>query len=175
MALRIEDKKAIVAEVNAKTAGALSAVIANYQGLTVLEMTELRAKAREAKVYLRVVRNTLAKRAFENTHFECMSEALTGPLVLAFSYEEPGAAARVFRDFIKQHDALEVTALSLEGKLLPGSELKAIASLPSRDEAISMLMSVMKAPISKFVRTVAEPHAQLVRIVKAVADQKEAA
>jgi len=173
--LKIDDKKAIVAEVSEQASQALSAVVADYHGLTVSEMNELRAKAREANVYLRVVRNTLAKRAFENTHFECMRDVMVGPLVLAFSLEDPGSAARLFRDFMKTHDALEVTALSLEGKLLDGSQLKSVASLPTRDEAISQLMSVMKAPISKFVRTLAEPHTKFVRTVKAVADQKEAA
>ncbi|PIQ43393.1 MAG: 50S ribosomal protein L10 [Gammaproteobacteria bacterium CG11_big_fil_rev_8_21_14_0_20_46_22] len=174
MALRIDDKKQIVAEVSEQASQACAAVAANYQGLTVSEMTELRAKARDAGVYLRVVRNTLARRAFKDTQFECMNEALVGPLVLGFSFEEPGAAARLFRDFGKDHEALEVAALSLDGQLLAASQLKAVASLPTRDEAIAQLMSVMKAPVSKFVRTMAEPTAKFVRTVKAVADSKAA-
>jgi large subunit ribosomal protein L10 len=175
VALRLDDKKAIVAEVKELAEASISALAANYRSLTVSEMNVLRSKAKESKVNVRVVRNTLAKRAFEGTKFECMRDSLVGPLVLAFSQEEPSAAARLFRDFVKDHEALEVTSLSLEGKVLPGSELKAVASLPNRDEAISMLMSVMQAPISKFVRTLAEPHTQMVRAFAAVAGSKEQA
>jgi large subunit ribosomal protein L10 len=175
MALRLEDKKAIVAEVAEVAKSAYSAVAAEYRGLSVAEMTELRSKAREGGVYLRVVRNTLARRAVENTDFACMQDILVGPLVLAFSREEPGAAARVIKDFAKDHKKLEVKAVSVSGKLLPASELETLAKMPTYDQAISILMSVMKAPISKFVRTLAEPHAKLVRTVAAVRDQKEAA
>jgi len=175
VALKLDDKKAIVAGVRELAEGSISALAANYRSLTVSEMNELRDKARKADVHVQVVRNTLARRAFEGTKFECMNESLVGPLVLAFSKEEPSAAARVFRDFVKDHEALEVTTLSLEGKVFPGSDLKSVASLPNRDEAISILMSVMQAPISKFVRTLAEPHAQLVRTIAAVADQKKQA
>jgi large subunit ribosomal protein L10 len=175
MALRLEDKKAIVAEVAEVAKSAYSAVAAEYRGLSVAEMTELRSKAREGGVYLRVVRNTLARRAVENTDFACMQDNLVGPLVLAFSREEPGAAARVIKDFAKDHKKLEVKAVSVSGKLLPASELETLAKMPTYDQAISILMSVMKAPISKFVRTLAEPHAKLVRTVAAVRDQKEAA
>jgi large subunit ribosomal protein L10 len=175
MALALNDKKAIVAEVASVASEALSAAAADYRGLTVAEMTELRSKAREAKVSLRVVRNTLAKRAFADTDFACMNEALTGPLMLAFSLESPGAAARLFRDFAKDHDKLEVKALSLEGKLMGSEQLDAVADLPNYEEALSMLMSVMQAPISKFVRTLAEPNTKLVRTIDAVREQKEAA
>ncbi|OGT30600.1 MAG: 50S ribosomal protein L10 [Gammaproteobacteria bacterium RIFCSPHIGHO2_12_FULL_35_23] len=175
MALRLEDKKAIVAQVAQVANNALSAAAAHYRGLTVTEMNELRSKAREAKVYLRVIRNTLARRAFENTDFACMSEVLTGPLLLAFSLESPGAAARLFRDFAKEHEKLEVRALSLEGKLLGADQLKAVASLPTKEEALAMLLSVMKAPISKFVRTLVEPQSKLVRTIAAVRESKEKA
>lgn len=175
MALNFEQKKAIVAEMADIASKALSAVVSDYRGLTVAEVTELRKKARESNVELRVVRNTLAKRAIAETEFKCLAEVLTGPLILAFAKEEPGAAARVIQDFIKDHDALEVKALALGGKLLSASALKTIASLPSRNEAIASLMSVMKAPMSKFVRTCAEPHAQLVRIIAAIRDKKQAA
>lgn len=175
MALNLEDKKAIVAEVSAVAANALSAVAAEYRGLTVSAMNELRSKARESNVYLRVVRNTLAVRAFEGTRFACMEDALVGPLVLALSKEEPGAAARLMKDFAKKNDKLIVKAVSLDGQLLGAEHLDAVAKLPTRDEAISMLMSVMKAPIGKFVRTLAEPHTKLVRTVAAVQVQKEQA
>jgi large subunit ribosomal protein L10 len=175
MALKLEDKKVIVAEVAEVAKSAYSAVAAEYRGLSVAEMTELRSKARQGGVYLRVVRNTLARRAVEGTDFACMQDILVGPLVLAFSREEPGAAARVIKDFAKDHKKLEVKAVSISGKLLPASELETLAKMPTYEQAISTLMSVMKAPISKFVRTLAEPHAKLVRTVAAVREQKEAA
>jgi len=118
MALTLEEKKAVVAEVAEVAKGAFSAVAAEYSGVTVEEMTDLRVKARADNVYLRVVKNTLARRALEGTDFECMSERLTGPLILAFSQEDPGAAARVAKDFAKGHDKFEVTMLSVGGELL---------------------------------------------------------
>lgn len=175
MPLRLNDKKAIVAEVAQVANETLSAVVADYRGLTVSEMNELRARAKSEGVSLRVVRNTLAKRAFEGTQYECLIEALQGPVMLAFSKEDPGSAARLLKEFSKDHTALEVKALSIEGKMLPASQLDALAELPTRDEALSMLLSVMKAPISKMVRTLAEPYAQAVRAVGAVKDQKEQA
>lgn len=175
MTLRLEGKKAIVAEVAEVAKQATSLVAAEYSGLTVGQLTALRKSARESGVYMRVVRNTLARRAFEGTNFACMDPALVGPLVLAFSTEEPSAAARLIRDFAKTNDKLKVKALSVEGKLLPASDLAALASLPTRLEAISQLMSVMKAPIEKFVRTLAEPHAKLVRTIAAIRDQKQQA
>ena len=175
MALRLEDKKAIVAEVAEVAASAYSAVAAEYRGLSVAEMTDLRSKARDGGVYLKVVRNTLARRAVEDTEFACMQDIFVGPLVLAFSQEDPGAAARVVKDFAKDHNKLIVKAVSVSGKLLPAEDLDKLAKMPTYDQAISMLMSVMQAPISKFVRTLAEPHAKLTRTVAAVRDQKQAA
>ncbi len=175
MALRLDDKKVVVEEVAAIASQAFSAVAAEYRGLTVTELTELRVKAREAGVYLRVVKNTLAKRAVAGTEFECMQEGLTGPLILAFSMEDPGCAARVVRDFSKEHDKLVAKLVSIGGQLYDASELKRLADLPTYEQSLSMLMSVMKAPVEKFVRTLAEPHAKLVRTVAAVKDQKEAA
>ncbi len=175
MALRLDDKKAVVEEVAAIAAKAHSAVAAEYIGLTVGEMTELRKAARESGVYLRVVKNTLTRRALAGTEFECMQEGLVGPLLVAFSMEDPGCAARVINDFSKEHDKLVAKLVSIGGQLYDASELKRLSSLPNRDQAISMLMSVMKAPVEKFVRTLAEPHAKLVRTVAAVKDQKQAA
>lgn len=175
MTLSINDKKAVVAQVADIAGQALSVVAAEYRGLTVSDMTELRNLSRKAGVHLQVIRNTLAKRAFEGTSFECMSDALVGQLFLAFSTEAPGDAARLLRDFAKTNDKLEVKALSLSGKLMDASHLDAVANLPTRDEAISKLMYVMKAPVEKFVRTLAEPHAQVVRCVAAIADQKKQA
>lgn len=175
MTLRLEDKKAIVAEVAKVASKATSLLAADYCGLTVAQLTELRQSARNSGVYMRVIRNTLARRAFEGTKFACMDPVLVGPLVLAFSTEEPSAAARLFKDFVKKFDKLNVKALSLDGALLPATDLNRLASLPTRDEAISMLMSVMQAPISKFVRTLAEPQAKLVRTLAAVRDKMQSA
>ncbi len=175
MALNLEDKKAIVAEVNETAASALSLVVADSRGCTVEEMTSLRKQAREANVYLRVVRNTLAKRAVSGTEFECADEAFVGPSLLAFSMEDPGAAARIFKDFAKEHDSFEVRALAVSGQLMGAEQLDVLAKLPTREQALSMLMSVMQAPVSKLVRTVNEVPGKLVRTVAAVRDQKQAA
>ena len=174
MALSLDQKKAVVAEVSEVAATAHSVVAAEYIGLTVEDMTVLRSRARAASVYMRVVKNTLAKRAVEGTDFECMSGSLTGPLILAFSQEDPGAAARVISDFAKENDKLVMRAASVGGKLLQASDIPRLASMPTKDQAIAMLMSVMKAPITKFVRTLAEPHAKLTRTVAAIRDQKQA-
>jgi len=173
--LTFAEKQAIVADVAIIAADAHSAVAAEYRGITVDDMTALRVKARESGVSLRVVKNTLAKRAVENTEFECIADLLVGPLVLAFSNEEPSAAARVINDFAKENDKLVVKAVALRGKLLDPSDLQKLATMPTKDEAISMLMSVMKAPIEKLVRTLAEPNNKLARTLDAVRNQKDAA
>ena len=175
MALNIEQKKAVVAEVADAAGKALSAVAAEYRGLTVEEMTELRAKARKDGVYLKVAKNTLVRRAVEGTEYECMQDALTGPLLFAFSMDDPGAAARLVKEYSKDHDHLIAKLVSVGGALYDASELERLSSLPTYDQAIAILMGVMKAPIEKFVRTLAEPHAKLVRTVAAVRDAKEAA
>ena len=175
MALRLEDKKALVAEVNEVASKALSAVVAEYRGLTAGERDELRKNAREGGSYLRVVKNTLARRALEGTDFECLGETLVGPLVLGFSLEDPGAAARVIKDFSKGHDKLKVTAVSVGGQSLPASDLARLADLPTREQALGMLAGVLQAPIAKFVRTLAEPQAKLARTFAAVRDAKQAA
>ncbi len=175
MRLTLEAKKAIVNEVAEIAMSAPSAIAAEYAGISVAEMTNLRKAARKAGVYLRVVRNTLARRALENTKFDCMREGLIGPLLLAFSKEEPGAAAKVIRNFAKENDKLVVKLVALDGQLLKPSDLDALANLPSYDQAISMLMGVIIAPIATLARTLAAPHAKLVRTIAAVRDQKQAA
>ena len=140
MALGLEDKKAIVAGVNEAAQSALSAVIADYRGLTVDQMTALRSEARKNGVYLKVVRNTLAKRAVEGTEFECLQPALVGPTILAFSQVDPGSAARVMKDFAKDNKALEVKALSVGGKLLGAEQIDVLAKMPTLDQARAMLM-----------------------------------
>lgn len=175
MALNIEQKKAVVAEVADAASNALAAVAAEYRGLTVEEMTELRAKAREDGVFLRVAKNTLVRRAVEGTEFECIQDSLTGPLLLAFSMDDPGAAARLVKDYSKSHDHLVVKLVAVGGKSYDASELDRLASLPTYDQAIAILMGVMKAPVEKFVRTLAEPHTKVVRTFAAVRDAKQAA
>jgi len=175
MALTLENKQALVAEVNAVAQVAHSVVAAEYRGLTVTQMTSLRAEARKAGVFLRVVKNTLARRAVNGTEFECIAGSLKGPLVLAFSTDDPGAAARLVKEFSKNNDKLVPTLVSLGGKVLPAADIEKVASLPTREQALSMLCVVLKAPISKFVRTLAETTAKMVRTVAAVKDQKAAA
>ena len=174
MSLTLEEKQAIVSEVAEVASGALSAVAAEYRGLTVEEMTNLRREARNSGVYLRVVKNTLAKRAIEGTEYECMKDSLKGPLLLAFSQEDPGGAARVIDKFAKDHDKLVVKVVAIGGQLLGPADIKAVASLPTKDEAIAQLMSVMQAPIAKLARTLKEVPGKLVRTVAAIKDQKEA-
>jgi len=175
MALSIEQKKAVVAEVAEAAKTALSAVAAEYRGLTVEEMTDLRVKAREGGVYLKVAKNTLVRRAVEGTEFECMQESLTGPLLLAFSMEDPGAAARLVKDYTKSNDKLITKLVAVGGEVFEASELDRMSKLPTYDQAIAMLMGVMKAPVEKFVRTLVEPHTKLVRVIAAVKDAKQAA
>lgn len=175
MALRLEDKKAIIAEVNEVAGRALSVVIADYRGVTVGDITGLRVKARDSGVYLRVVRNTLASRAVEGTEFQCLQEALIGPTILAFSMEDPGAAARLLKEFAKQNDRFVIKALAVGGKLMGAEQIDALATLPTREEALSRLMSVMQGPIAKLARTINEVPSKLVRTLAAVSDRKKEA
>lgn len=174
MALSLEEKKAIVADVAEIAAIAHSAVAAEYTGISSNEMNELRSEARKGGVYLRIVKNSLAKRAVEGTDYACMSETFTGPLILAFSQEDPGSAARVVKAFAKEHENLVVKSLSVGGQLLAANELERLASLPTKDQAISMLMSVMQAPVTKLARTINEVPGKMVRTFAAVRDQKAA-
>ena len=175
MAIGLEDKKAIVAEVNETATSALSLVIADARGVTVDGMTALRKNARENSVTLRVVRNTLAKRALEGTDYECVNSTLVGPSLFGFSMEDPGAAARLFKEFAKENKNFEVKALAVSGQILGANQLDVLAKLPTRDQALSMLMSVMKAPVTKLVQTMNDVPGKLVRTVAAVRDQKKAA
>ncbi len=174
MALRLEDKKALVKEVNAVAGDSVTAVAAEYRGLSVSEMTVLRKEARDAGVYLRVVKNTLARRAVEGTDFECMKDTLKGPILLAFAKDDPGAAARVIKNFAEGHDALQAVSLSVGGQLLPGSDLTKLAELPTLDQARAMLLGVMVAPMGTLVRTLAEPSAMLARTLSARGSQEAA-
>ena len=174
MALSLEQKKVVVEEVAEVARSAHSAVAAEYRGLTVTEMTTLRESAKRSGVYLRVVRNTLARRAVEGTDFECIRDRLAGPLVLAFSRDEPGAAARIVRDYAKSNNKLVVSFVAFDGKAMDAPVIDELASLPTREEALARLMSVLLAPATKLARTITEPHAGLVRVVDAMrADRAE--
>lgn len=173
MALRLEDKKAIVADVNETAAKAMSLVVADARGVDVAAMTALRKQARENQVVLRVVKNTLARRAFQDTEYECVDEVLVGPSIFGFSMEDPGAAARLFKDFARTNEAFEVKALSVNGQLLDKSQLDVLATLPTRDQALSMLANVMLAPVTKLARTLNEVPSQMVRVTDQVRQQKE--
>lgn len=175
MSMNIEQKKAIVTEVAEIAGNAPTAIAAEYIGLNVAEMTELRRSARAAGVYLKVVRNTLARRALEGTKFDCMREELTGPLLLAFSNEEPGSAAKIIRDFSKSNEKLVVKLISLDGKLLAASDLERVANIPSLEQARSMLLGLLQAPMGKFLRLVSEPEAKFARLLAARRDQQQVA
>ena len=175
MALRLADKQALVAEVNEVAANAESAVAAEYRGLSVEQMTEFRARAREQGVYVRVIKNTLAKRAVSGTEFECLSEALKGPLLLAFSREDPGAAARVVQEFAKENEALATQAVAIGGSLYGAADLDRLASLPNLEQARAMLLGVLQAPLTQFVRTLNEPPAMLARVLGARGESESSA
>ena len=175
MPLNLEQKKALVAEVNEVASAAHSAVAAEYSGLTVGQMTQLRANARNESVYVKVVKNTLAKRAVEGTDFECLTSALTGPLLLAFSREDPGAAARVVKAFAKDNEKLVTTAVAVSGELYPATDLQRLASLPTLDQARGMLLGLLNAPLTQFVRTIAEPASMLARVLAAKGDEQPSA
>ena len=172
--LRLEQKKMAITELTDIANKTISVVAADYRGLTVAEMTALRSDARKEQVTVCVVRNRLAKRALQDTAAACLQDSLVGPVLLAFTQEDPGAAARICKRFAKAHENFNVTAVALEGKLLPSSQLDVVASLPTREQAIATVMSVMQAPIVKFVRTLVEPHAKLVRMFAAIRDKKQA-
>lgn len=172
VALGLAAKQAIVKEVNEVASNALSVAVAEYRGMEVADMTQLRRQAREQGVYLKVIRNTLAKRAFVDTKFQDMETALTGPLIYGFSIDAPGSAARLFKEFAKENKHLKVTALSIGSGLMGADKLDAVASLPTRDEALAKLLATFKAPVSKFVRTINEVPTKFVRVLSAIKDAK---
>ena len=175
MPLNLDDKKAIVAEVNETAAQALSLVVADARGVDVNDMNALRTKARAENVELRVIRNTLAKRAFAETDYACVEDVLVGPSLFAFSMEDPGAAARLFKDFAKENEEFEVKALAVSGQLLDKGQIDVLASLPTLHEALGMLANVTLAPVTKLVRTLNEIPTKTTRAVAAVRDAKQEA
>ena len=175
MSLNIEQKKVIVSEVAEVAEKAPTAIAAEYIGLNVAEMTQLRSEARKAGIYLKVVRNTLARRALEGTKFDCMREGLTGPLLLAFSNEEPGSAAKIIRNFAADNNKLVVKLIALDGRLLDVADLERVANIPSLDGARAMFLGLLQAPLSEFVRLVSEPQTKFVRLLAAKRDQQQEA
>ena len=173
MALNLESKKQVVTEVAAAAARATSAIAADYRGLSVVEMTRLRRQAQEQGVYLRVVKNTLARRALADTPFACMGQALGGPLLLAFSYDNLGAAAKLIHGFHEEHELPEVRIIAYDGELQDLSQVERLATLPTHEQALGMLMAVIKAPIEKLARVLAAPASKLARTLAALRDDKQ--
>ena len=173
MSLNLEEKKAVVAEVSKQIENAQSLILAEYRGVGVGEMTNLRAEARESGVYLKVLKNSLVKRAIEDTPFSSLSEDMVGPLVFGIS-EDPVAAAKVLSDFADKNDLFVIKSGAMPNEKMDVSAVKALASLPSRDELLAKLLGTMQAPITKFVRTLNEVPTKFVRGLAAVCDQKPA-
>ena len=173
MSLNLEEKKAVVAEVSKQIENAQSLILAEYRGVGVGEMTNLRAEARKSGVYLKVLKNSLVKRAIEDTPFSSLSEDMVGPLVFGIS-EDPVAAAKVLSDFADKNDLFVIKSGAMPNEKMDVSAVKALASLPSRDELLAKLLGTMQAPITKFVRTLNEVPSKFARGLAAVRDQKPA-
>jgi len=171
MSLTLDEKKAVVAEVSAKLSGAQAAMLAEYRGLSVAQMTTLRRKAYDSQVYLRVVKNTLARRAVEGTSFECLKDQMSGPLAFAVS-ADPVAVAKILSEFAKDNEALKIKAGAMSGKLMSLDQIQALAVLPGREQLLAQLLATMQAPVQKFVQTLNEVPAKFVRALAAVRDAK---
>ena len=174
MSLNLEQKKAVVAEVSAQVDKAQAIIVAEYRGLEVGVMTDLRAKARKAGVYLRVLKNTLVRRAVKDTPFEKLAEEMIGPLVYGIS-SDPVASAKVLNDFARANERFVIKAGGLPNSVISAKEVTALANMPSREQLLSTLLGTMQAPVAKFVQTLNEVPSRLVRTLAAVRDQKEKA
>ena len=172
MGLNLDDKKAVVAEISAEVAKAQAVIVAEYRGLEVGNMTDLRRQARKSGVYLRVLKNTLARRAVEGTPFSGLSQHMVGPLIYGIS-PDPVATAKLMNDFAKANDKLVIKAGAMPNVVISAAEVKALASMPSRDELLAKLLGTMQAPIAQFVRTLNEVPSRFVRTLAAVHDKKE--
>lgn len=175
MALNLTQKQEVVVELANVATKAFSLVAAEYAGLTVGQLTDLRKKARQNGVYLKVAKNTLVSRAVDGTDYACVKDALVGPLLYAFSEEDPGAAGRLIKDFAKANEKLKPKLVSIGGKMYPGTHVDVLASLPTRDQALSMFLNVLVQPATMLVRLLSEPASQLARATNQVAEQKKAA
>ena len=173
MPLNIEAKKEVVKELNSEANNSVAGAIADFSGLSVKDLTLLRTKARESDIYLRVVKNSLSRRAFDDTNFECLVDDLNGPIIIALSKEDLASPARLFKDFGKDYEQLRTVGLSINGAAYPASDLERIAKLPTKDEAYSILMGLMKAPIEKTVRLLNELPTKFVRLSNAMKDKQE--
>lgn len=174
MGLNLDEKKAVVAEVSAEVAKAQGIFVAEYRGLEVGSMTELRAKARKSGVYLRVLKNTLARRAVAGTPFEKLAEQMVGPLVYGIS-SDPVATAKVLNEFAKANEKLVIKAGAMPNALISAKEVKALASMPSREQLVAQLLGTMQAPVAQFVRTLNEVPSRFVRTLAAIRDQRAGA
>ena len=174
MSLNLEEKKAVVAEVNAQLANAQTIVMAEYRGMEVGDMTKLRAKAREAGIYLRVLKNTLVRRAVAETPFAGLADQMVGPLAYGIS-SDPVAAAKVLHEFAKGNEKFVIKAGAMANFVMSPKDVANLATMPSRDELLSKLMGTMQAPIATFVRTLNEVPTKFVRGLAAVRDAKQTA
>lgn len=174
MALNLAQKKEVVAELANVAAAAHSLVASEYAGLTVEQLTELRKKARQSGVYIKVAKNTLVSRAVEGTDYACVKDTLKGPLLYAFSTEDPGAAGRLIKEFAKANDKLKPQLVAVGGQAYPGTHVEVLASLPTREQALTMLVSMLAQPATMLVRVLAEPAVQVARVIN-LAGQKQAA
>ena len=174
MALTKSEKERIVSEVKEVASKASSLVISDARGMKVSELSEVRKNATQAGIHIQIIKNSLAKLAFEGTDFGCSDEALVGPSLFAFSFEEPGAAAKLLKTYAKNFDNLEVKALVVEGQLLDGAQIDILAKLPSREEALGLVASVLQAPVGKFTTLLNEVPSKLARVLTAVNDKKKA-
>ncbi len=173
MPLSIQEKKEVVKELNNQANLSVAGAIAEFSGLNVHDLTLLRTKARKSDIYLKVVKNSLSRRAFADTEFECLIDNLNGPIIIALSKEDLASPARLFKDFGKDFEQLRTVGLSINGAAYPSSDLERIAKLPTQDEAYSMLMGLMKAPIEKTVRLLNELPTKFVRLSNALKDKQE--
>ena len=174
VALSKSEKEKIVGEVKEVASNASSLVISDARGLKVSELSEVRQKATQSGIHIQVIKNSLAKLAFEGTDFGCSDEVLVGPSLFAFSFEEPGAAAKLLKTYAKNFDNLDIKALVVEGQLLDGSQIDILASLPSKDEAYGLIANVLQAPVTKFATLLNEAPSKLARVLSAVHDKKKA-
>ncbi len=174
VALSKSEKEKIVGEVREVASNASSLVISDARGLKVSELSEVRQKATQSGIHIQVIKNSLAKLAFEGTDFGCSDEVLVGPSLFAFSFEEPGAAAKLLKTYAKNFDNLDIKALVVEGQLLDGSQIDILASLPSKDEAYGLIANVLQAPVGKFATLLNEVPSKLARVLTAVQDKKKA-
>jgi large subunit ribosomal protein L10 len=174
MSLTLDEKKAVVAEVSGKLTGAQAAMLAEYRGLSVAQMTTLRRQAHESNVFLRVVKNSLARRAVEGTGFECLKDQMIGPLAFAVS-ADPVAVAKILSEFAKENEALKIKVGAMDGKLMSLAQIQALAVLPGREQLLALLLGTLQAPVQKFVQTLNEVPAKFVRTLAAVRDAKTSA